>query len=167
MKTFNELREELENINEDRDSIVDYADLPELEGVERILRDDVMKLVSFNRERVEKDGAEGLNVTAEIKKFGLSLKAFSRGSIMIVEPDIYEKGKKISSFGDLGFNEKPGYLRGKKEFIATLMQHVLVRSALVFAKPLKAKAQKALDKVRKDNEEVRQRDSMLRNRLKK
>ena len=148
MKTFNELREELENINEDRDSIVDYADLPELEGV-------------------EKDGAEGLNVTAEIKKFGLSLKAFSRGSIMIVEPDIYEKGKKISSFGDLGFNEKPGYLRGKKEFIATLMQHVLVRSALVFAKPLKAKAQKALDKVRKDNEEVRQRDSMLRNRLKK
>ena len=46
MKTFAELREEVEPINEDRDSIVDYADLPELEGVERILRDDVMKLVS-------------------------------------------------------------------------------------------------------------------------
>jgi hypothetical protein len=51
--------------------------------------------------------------------------------------------------------------------MTSLMQHVLVRSALVFAKPLKAKAQKALDKVREDDKKMRQRDVGLSKMLNK
>ena len=168
MKTFVELREEIAQINENRKPIIDYADVGEVEKVEHILRDELTKLVTFEYEWKDPNNKDlGKNATAEIKKFGLSIKGFSKGGIR-VEPNIYERGKKIANFSELGFDRSDSSLSSTRASdMTSLMQHVLVRSALVFAKPLKVKAQKALDKVRADDEKMRRRDAALTRMSKK
>ena len=140
MKTFTQLREEVTPLNENRKPIIDYADVGEVEKVEYILRDELTKLVTFKYEWKDRNNKDsGQNVTAEIKNFGLSIKGFSKGGIR-VEPNIYERGKKIATFSELGFDRSDSSLSSTRASdMTSLMQHVLVRSALVFAKPLKAK----------------------------
>lgn len=168
MKTFIQLREEVTPLNENRKPIIDYADVGEVEKVEYILRDELTKLVTFEYEWKDPNNKDlGKNATAEIKKFGLSIKGFSKGGIR-VEPNIYERGKKIATFSELGFDRSDSSLSSTRASdMTSLMQHVLVRSALVFAKPLKVKAQKALDKVREDDKKMRQRDVGLSKMLNK
>jgi len=168
MKTFTQLREEVTPLNENRKPIIDYADVGEVEKVEYILRDELTKLVTFNYEWKNPNNKDsGQNVTAEIKKFGLSVKGHSKGGIR-VEPHIYERGRKIADFSELGFDKNDSSLSSTRSSdMESLMQHVLVRSALVFAKPLKSKAQKALDKVREDDKKMRQRDVGLSKMLNK
>jgi hypothetical protein len=168
MKSFIQFREEIAQINENRKPIIDYADVGEVEKVEYILRDELTKLVTFEYEWKDPNNKDlGKNAIAEIKKFGLSIKGFSKGGIR-VEPNIYERGKKIATFSELGFDRSDSSLSSTRASdMTSLMQHVLVRSALVFAKPLKVKAQKALDKVRADDEKMRRRDAALTRTFKK
>ena len=163
MKTFKQFREEVESINEDREPIVDYADGGELGAV--LLKANINKLDKMISRKItgEPKHDQKNDWVWEMKKFGLSVRAHrpAHGELTI-DPNVYENGKKVASFDDLGMRPQESHAKGGRNAVEPAALHALRRAAFVFPKAMKKEAQKLLDAVRAEREAQRRSDAGIR-----